>query len=271
LLIDGFFSRPSFEDASSKRISTDPQKVDDIISRFKMNRVKAVFVAHSHYDHALDAAHVARKTNAQLYGSNSTLNIGRGSGLKEDQMLLFVPGKILKFGKFGVIVLESAHSPMEKSIDDLGKEILSPLSQPAYAKEYVEGGSYDFVIRYNNKTIYVKPSANYIKGMLNTFEADVLFLGIAKTGLADQIFNSEFYEHTVERLRPGLIVPLHWDNFFLPESDELKPLSGSFKHKAEDFDWIIERTKDDKIQFKILQWGKSIILFSETENLAYKY
>jgi len=62
-----------------------------------------------------------------------------------------------------------------------------------------------------------------------------------------------------------LIVPLHWDNFFLFLSEELHPLSGSFYERADDFDWIIERTKSDKIDFKILQWGRSIMLFTEEE------
>jgi len=265
LLIDGFFSRPSKNEVMTAKISTDKIAADSIISRFKMDRVKAIFVAHSHYDHAFDVAYVTQKTNAELFGSLSTLNIGRGGGLKEDRMSLFIPGKLHNFGKFGVIVLESKHSPKDPKTNDEGKEILFPLSQPATSLEYFEGGSYDFIIRYNNKTIYLKPSANYIKGMLNTFEADVLFLGIAQTGSADREFKTEFYEHTVSRLRPELIVPLHWDNFFLFLSEELHPLSGSFYERAEDFDWIIEKTKSDKIDFKILQWGRSIMLFTEEE------
>jgi len=230
-----------------------------------MDRVKAIFVTHSHYDHAFDVGYVTQKTNSVLFGSASTLNIGRGEGIPEKQLSLFIPGRLLNFGKFGVIVLESKHSPIDSTTNDLGKEIQAPLSQPANALEYFEGGSYDFIIRYNNKTIYIKPSANYIKRMLDTFEAEVLFLGIAQTCSADQVFRDNFYEHTVGKLRPKLIVPLHWDNFFLRLSEELKPLSGSFYESAEDFDWIIEKTKADNIQFKILQWGKSIVLFSQTQ------
>ncbi|HEY7751696.1 MAG TPA: hypothetical protein VH917_05340, partial [Ignavibacteriaceae bacterium] len=112
---------------------------------------------------------------------------------------------------------------------------------------------------------------NYVKRMLDSFEAEVVFIGIYGTGTAEQEFREEFYKHTIGKLRPRLIIPLHWDNFFLPVSDELKPLTGSFYNKADDFDWIIERSKADKIDFKILNWGKSIILFSPEDNFAKYY
>ena len=263
ILIDGFFSRPSYKEVKSTKISTIKKLVDEVISKYRMNRIRAIFVSHSHFDHALDVAYVAQKTNADLYGSLSTLNIGRGGGLKENELYLFAPGKLLRFGKFGIIVLESIHSPMDYESNDVGQEIQSPLSQPAYAKAFVEGGSYDFIIRYNNKTIYIKPSTNFIKGMLDPFNADILFLGVSKTGSSDEEFRYRFYQQIVLKLRPDLVIPLHWDNSFQPPTEELIPLTGNYNKNIDDFDWLIKRTKADNIQFKIIQWGKSMTLFSQ--------
>ena len=78
LMTDGFFSRPSLLKVIRGKIETDPKVVDAALKRAGVMNLKALFVAHSHYDHAFDVAHVAKKTGAKLHGSVSTLNIGRG-------------------------------------------------------------------------------------------------------------------------------------------------------------------------------------------------
>lgn len=78
LLIDGFLSRPTLKQVIKGPIQTDKALVDAVLSQFKVNRLKAMFVAHSHYDHAFDIAYIIQQTGARLHGSESTLNIGRG-------------------------------------------------------------------------------------------------------------------------------------------------------------------------------------------------
>ena len=75
-----------------------------------MDRVKGIFVTHSHYDHSFDVAYTARKTDATLYGSHSTLNIGRGGDVKEEQLSLFQPNQDIQLGNFTVQVIPSIHS-----------------------------------------------------------------------------------------------------------------------------------------------------------------
>ena len=86
LMTDGFMTRPSLWKVVTSKISTDQKLLDSLISRFDIHRLKAIFAAHSHYDHASDIAYVAKKTGAHVYGSSSTLNIGRGGGLGEPQL-----------------------------------------------------------------------------------------------------------------------------------------------------------------------------------------
>ena len=260
ILIDGFFSRPPLWRALITKIKSDTALIDDIVTAYKMDRVKGIFVTHSHYDHALDAAYTAKRTGAVLYGSVSTLNIGRGGGLNEEQLSLFQPLRDLQLGEFTVQVIPSKHSPGNALKDD-GVIIDKPLGQPAKMKAYSEGGSYDFYIKYKGKSIYVKPSPNYVEGALDSLKADVLFMGIATVAKKEQAWQDKYYQQTAGTLKPSLVVPLHWDDFFHPVSENLVMLPRFVADTPKDFDLFIQRTKADNIDFKILQGTKSILLF----------
>jgi L-ascorbate metabolism protein UlaG (beta-lactamase superfamily) len=262
LLIDGFVSRPSLEQVLGEAIATDRAAVDAASARLGVDRVEALFVAHSHWDHALDVAYVAEQTGAHLYGSESTLNIGRGGGLAEEQMSRFELGTPLPFGRFTVTVLPSKHSPPLPGVnDDLGKVIAAPLRQPAPVSAYVEGGSFDFLIAHGDHAILVKPSANYIDGALDGLRADVLFLATATLGSQDEAFQNAFYEQSVGAVQPELVIPVHWDNFFLPLSDHLDALDPA--DLTASFDFLIDRLAADGREFGVMQGYQTMLLFAE--------
>ena len=89
----------------------------------RSNRVHGIFVTHSHYDHALDVAYIAQKTGAPLFGSSSTLNLGRGTCIPdehrncfdngpcipEEKFNRFVRGEGMKIGAFEVVPVPSKH------------------------------------------------------------------------------------------------------------------------------------------------------------------
>jgi L-ascorbate metabolism protein UlaG (beta-lactamase superfamily) len=262
ILIDGFFSRPSIAQALFTKIESDTAQIDRMIAKYKMDRVRGIFVTHSHYDHAFDAAYTTKRTGATLYGSVSTLNIGRGGGLKEDQLSLYEPYREIQLGKFTMQVIPSKHSPGNAQKDD-GIIIDKPLAQPAKIKAYAEGGTFDFFIRHNRKSIYIKPSPNYVVGALDSLRADVLFIGIATVTYHPESWQEMYYGQTVGKLKPGLVIPLHWDDFFEPISDNLVMLPRLAGSSEKDFDFFINKTKADKIDFRILQGTRSIILFKE--------
>jgi L-ascorbate metabolism protein UlaG (beta-lactamase superfamily)/heat shock protein HslJ len=249
LLIDGFISRFPMKQVLTSTIQTDKTLLDAALSRAKVNRPKALFVAHSHYDHAFDVAYIAQKTGARLYGSVSTLNVGRGGGLNEDHMTLYEPGKEVTIGGFTVTVLPSKHSPPMPGVnDDLGQIIEPPLRQPTKFTDYKKGGSFDMLIKHGNNSILVKPAANYIEGAWDDVRADVLFLATGTLGNQDQAFQNTFYDQTVAKVRPKLVIPVHWDNFFLPLSEHLEALSDT----PAAFDFLIGQLSAERIQFGIM-------------------
>lgn len=260
LLTDGFLSRPSLIRVGAGRLRTDTEVVDAALKRAKADRVKALFVAHSHYDHAFDVAYIARKTGATIHGSASTLNIGRGGDVPEGQLVRFEPGKEYKVGQFSVTVLAGKHSPAIRFINnDLGQTIDKPLRQPAGFKDYKEGGAFDFLIRHGENTMLVNAAGNYSDGALDKVRADVLFLSVGALDLQTDAFRDTFYDNTVKKVRPRLVIPVHWDDFFTPLTDNLEGW-GRFWLS---FDFLIGRLKADGIRFGILQGFQSVTLFEK--------
>ena len=260
LLIDGFFTRPPFLKLMTSELSTDTALIDGLVSQYKMNKVKGIFATHSHYDHAFDVAYATKKMNATLYGSVSTLNIGRGGGLRENQLYLTKPYEEIQLGKFIVQIIPSKHSE-PSSLKDSGLVIKEPKRQPAKMKDYPEGGTFDFFVKYNGHQVYIKPSPNFIEGALDTIKAEVCFLGIGTIGTKEPAWQNKYYEQTIGKLKPKILVPLHWDDFTKPIDGHLDMLPRFVANTPKDFDYIIQKTRADKIDFKILQAYKSILLF----------
>jgi hypothetical protein len=105
----------------------------------------------------------------------------------------------------------------------------------------------------------VKPSANWVEGALDNVRAEVLFLSTATLGDQDQAFRDTYYEQTVGKVQPQLVIPIRWDNFFLPLSDHLVARKAS--DLTTSFDFLTERLGDDGIQFGIMQGCQSVKLF----------
>lgn len=256
LLIDGFISRPSLPKMLFRAIKTDEDTVDSVFKKIGVDnyKLKGLFIAHTHYDHAFDLAYIAKQTGTHVYGSESAINIGFGGGIKKKQMSVYEVNRAMQFGDFTVTVLLSKHSPTF----DEGDKVTRPLKQPARALDYHEDSSYDFLITHNHKTFLVIPSANYIEGALDDIRADVMFLGIGVLGKQESTFQHTYYEQTVGKVQPKLIIPIHWDDFNQPLTDNLVALPKFADSTKKGLDFIIQRTKADKIDFQILQGFQSI-------------
>ena len=197
-------------------ISTDTKIVDEMLEKHHVDRLRAIFISHTHHDHVMDAAYVANKCGAAIYGSSSAMNVGRGGQVPEDQLIQFQPDETYEVGGFKIKVLTSIHSNPTILNNDLGQTIDEPLPQPARLRTYKEGGSFDFYVEAEGKKFLIRPSFNYIEGQLDGYSADVAFLGVAGLAKADDEMVKTFFRETVEKTAPKVVIPIHWDNFFSP-------------------------------------------------------
>ena len=216
ILFDAHLTRPSLLQFAFGSAPTDTKLVDEKLKLHHVERLRAIFVSHSHYDHVLDAAYIANQCGAVIYGSSSTMKVAEGGDVPEDRRIEFQANETYEVGGYRIKVIPSIHSKPTIINNDLGQTIDKPIHQPAKLRDYKEGGSYDFYVEVDGKRIMIRPSFNYILGQMDGYKADVLFLGVAGLQKADAETEKIFYQETIEKLEPKLVIPVHWDNFFSP-------------------------------------------------------
>jgi L-ascorbate metabolism protein UlaG (beta-lactamase superfamily) len=227
-MTDGWFSRPG-PIALLGKIAPDPAAIELGLASNGVKELAAVFPVHSHYDHAMDAPEVARRTGALLLGSESTANIARGWGLPERQIRVVRDRELLLVGKFLIRPIVSRHfefpdpAVRERALAD--PDITEPLVPPVGALEYKVGEAYVLHVAHPKGSFLVVGSAGYLEGALDGFAADVVFLGTGGLGSQSEAYREAYWRETVEPVQPARVIPIHWDSL-------TGPIEGPFRGPA---------------------------------------
>ena len=220
IVIDGWFTRPGPFAFLGGAIGPDVDAIERGLAANELERVDVVFPVHSHYDHAMDAPEVARRTGAVLMGSRSTGMIGRGWGLPEDRIRIVDDREEIGVGDFTLVPIESRHfqfadpAMRERALGD--PTIRAPLVPPVAVFDYKLGTAYALQIRHPRGNLLVQGSAGFVEGGLEGVEADVVFLGTGGLGSQTADYRESYWRETVERTGAKTIVPVHWDGLTSP-------------------------------------------------------
>jgi L-ascorbate metabolism protein UlaG (beta-lactamase superfamily) len=229
-LTDGFFSRPGLASVLARPIEPDETTIRSCLERAGIQTLDAVIPVHSHYDHALDSAVVARLTGAALVGGESTANIGRGGGLPPERVLTPAPGTTTRLGNFDVTLIESSHCPPDR----FPGTIDAPLAPPTRVSSYRCGEAWSVHVahRTSGRTVLVQGSAGFVPGALRDVRADLVYLGVGQLGLRPEAEIRQYWAETVRAIGARRAVLIHWDDFFRPLSAPLRATA----YAADDLD-----------------------------------
>jgi L-ascorbate metabolism protein UlaG (beta-lactamase superfamily) len=228
ILIDPYVSRingpPPPGGSGSRSAGDNRPKVgwDDIATAdiaaidSRISRADFVLVTHTHYDHVLDVPQIALKTHALVIGTESTENVMRAYGVREEQLITVRGGEDYDFGAFSLKVIPSIHSALDHKHYFSSETAPATLKAPLTLKQiHPEGGTQAYLVRLRGHQILAFGGMNYIERELEGLQPDVALVGAAGS-------RKEIYDYTGRLMRvlqyPPLVIPTHWDNFLLPYS-----------------------------------------------------
>jgi L-ascorbate metabolism protein UlaG (beta-lactamase superfamily) len=222
VMTDGFFSRPGLMSVGAGRIAPDRARIAACLARAGVERLEAVVPVHTHFDHALDSAVVAELTGARLVGGESAANVGRGSGLPSERIVVAARGETVTVGPFGVTFVESEHCPPDRYPGLIG----APVRPPVRAGAFRCGEAWSLVVAHatSGRSVLIQGSAGYRRGALAGQRADVGYLGVGQLGLQPEPYIREYWAETVQAVGARRVVLTHWDDFFRPLDRPLRAL-----------------------------------------------
>ncbi|MGW0159820.1 MBL fold metallo-hydrolase [Mycobacterium sp. NPDC003323] len=220
VLTDGFFSRPSLLQVGLGRIAPSQPRIDGCLGRLGVRHLDAVLPVHTHFDHAMDSAVVAERTDARLVGGSSAAHIGHR--LPADRIVVATPGEPLALGAFEVTLVTGDHCPPDR----FPGIIDAPVTPPVRASAYRCGEAWSTVIahRRTGRTVLVVGSAGFVPGALVGHRAEVVYLGVGQLGLQPRQYLVDYWSETVRTVGARRVVLIHWDDFFRPLDRPLRAL-----------------------------------------------
>jgi L-ascorbate metabolism protein UlaG (beta-lactamase superfamily) len=232
-MTDGWFTRPGPLRLLAGKIGPDTRAIEQGLAANQVTELAAVLPVHSHYDHAMDAPEVARRTGALLLGSESTANIGRGWNLPESQIQVLVDRQPVRLGQFVITPIESRHFEFpDPAVREraLGEPLITePLVPPVRVFDYRVGTPYVLHVSHPKGTWLIVGSAGYVEGALRGLSADTVFLGVGGLGSQTVDYMESFWRETVTAVAPSRIIPIHFDSLTAPVAG---PFRGQVKALA---------------------------------------
>ncbi len=219
VLFDPAFTKPTLSHwALNAPLIPDEQKVKSKLQQCGMQKAQAIFVSHTHFDHASDVGVVAKITDATVYGGQSLKRIATF----QYPAVKFAPVKdreAVQIGSFRVTSFKRPHAPIIHwmNFHFLQGEVPENFSGKFY--EFYEGDTWGFVVEHPEGVILIDQGSHVQEfyqpyaGKLKAF-----FMGVANKKSVDKIV-----EENIGGTKSPLIIPMHFDIFFW-DSEELSKM-----------------------------------------------
>jgi L-ascorbate metabolism protein UlaG (beta-lactamase superfamily) len=220
LLHDPYLSRPGVATLLFSRYRPDAERLARMFGPGgpapELARAAWVLVGHSHFDHLGDVAWIAGRTGATVVGSVTTANIARGYGLPNERFQRLEPGETLAAGPFDVRAVASRHARVLLGRVPFDGEVAEPPAGPIHAASFKLGGARSYLVthRASGRTLFLSSSADRDLAALEALRAEGVTADVLLAATAGR--DADYARDLVRTLRPGVIVPHHFDDFFVP-------------------------------------------------------
>lgn len=172
---------------------------------------RAVLVTHSHFDHLMDVPVVCRELGATAFGSPNTSAILLALGVPPEKIRTVFPGGRFAEGPFSVEVFRAKHGPIAGIVPYVGA-IPKRLHPPLRLSEY----RMDFIYSYRISAGGVSFLLWNTPDSAEAPESDVLAIVPSRS--------ASTWSDLVAKVRPKVIIPIHWDDFFCGLDRPLRPM-----------------------------------------------
>jgi L-ascorbate metabolism protein UlaG (beta-lactamase superfamily) len=220
---DPFLSRPGMLRSFLQLYVPD----ETVLGRFvgaespapELARAKLYLVGHSHYDHLGDVPWLAAHTRGRVLGSATTAAIARGYGLAPDETIVAGPGAVLEEGAFEVRVFASRHAKVLFGRVPLEGELTEPPEAPIHVNSFVLGDARGYLVteRATGLRVVLLSSAGFDPAALAALGQELAPVDLLLAAVSGR--EPDYAGQLVHALRPRLVMPHHFDDFFTPLDD----------------------------------------------------
>jgi len=195
-----------------------PLRPDERLLAQHLPRADAIILGHTHFDHALDAPSIAKRTGALVLGSRSAAELCRAQGVPASQIdVVERPAGsapvVREVGPFHLTFHASAHSPLLLGRVPFEGEIADCDAIPMRAEAYLCGAVFGVEVGVAGKTLFHVGSAEILASMPK------LSVDLALLCVAGWTSSASFPERMMQKLSPRAVLLSHWDNFLRPLSE----------------------------------------------------
>ncbi len=182
-----------------------------------------IFIGHSHYDHLQDAPEIAIRTGATIHGSSSTAVVCRAWGVPEKQIHVIKLWTPFQAAGLKVTFVPGIHGKAVMGRIPSPGPIASVERVPMRGSEYRLGAVFGILFETaDGFRVFHSGSADLIDNEVEKVGAvDVLLIC-----LAGRKHTPDYVKRLASRLKPKVVIPHHYDNFFSPLKKGLKLLPG---------------------------------------------
>lgn len=212
-LVDPFVSRARLLDVVlGEPLPRQRELVEATVAAHRVPKGSPVLVMHTHYDHALDAPLFAEALESPLIGSSS-------AAFLKDGVRVVKGGETIEHGRFRIKIVKGCHEPLVLGYRTYPGAIEAPVPQASPASAYRVGDVFALVVEHPRGRFVHQGSPCFVEGMYAGERADVALLGIAsRSG------TKELVDEITTRLGVTRLLPIHFDDFFRPVGEELRPI-----------------------------------------------